>query len=204
MLAALADPRGRHSGDTGAVRLRGAGASTSSIICNCCCSSARCGGWSLALLCFGVARMMTRLAVLGFLASAWTFVPEWAVSLAPRRRCRRWRPVLKLMTHNLFGLNYDMDRVAAAIAPRTPTSSRCRSIFPEQAGGLDALLKPRYPYSVRCQGGKRANLGLLFQDPVRQGNGQRRLPEALRLGERATHRAYHRRLHADATERGSR
>ncbi len=36
--------------------------------------------------------------------------------------------------------------------------------FPEQSA-LDALLKPKYPYSVRCQGGKRANLGLYSKIP---------------------------------------
>ena len=103
------------------------------------------------------------LAFLGFAASAWTFVPEWLSSLAPRPAVSD-ATTLKVMTHNIFGLNYDMERVASVIASEDPDIVALQEYFPEQAT-LDVLLKPKYPYSVRCQGGKRANLGLYSKIP---------------------------------------
>lgn len=103
------------------------------------------------------------LAVLGLAASAFTFVPEWLSSLAPRQPVSDVTTI-KVMTHNIFGLNYDMDRVDAAIRNEDPDIVALQEFFPEQAG-LGDLLRIRYPYSVRCQGGKRANLGLYSKLP---------------------------------------
>ena len=103
-------------------------------------------------------RWWKTLAVLGFLASGWTFVPEWLSSVAPRPAASE-ATTIKVMTHNIFGLNYDMARVDAAIRAENPDIVALQEFFPEQAG-LGDLLKARYPYFVRCQGGKRANLGL--------------------------------------------
>lgn len=121
-------------------------------------------GLVLALL-LGAPRPWAVLAGLGFLASAWTFVPEWTASLASRPALPTdGRPVLKLMTHNIFGLNTDMKRMAAAILAEDPDILALQEYFPEQTP-LDALLKPRYPYAVRCEGGKRANIGLYSKIP---------------------------------------
>lgn len=103
-------------------------------------------------------------AYLGFAASAWTFIPEWLPSLAPRPPAAAQARVIKVMTHNLFGLNYDMDRVARVIAAENPDIVALQEYFPAQ-DKLDGLLKPTYPYSVRCSGGKRANIGLYSKLP---------------------------------------
>ncbi|HWA18547.1 MAG TPA: endonuclease/exonuclease/phosphatase family protein [Devosia sp.] len=118
----------------------------------------------LALLVFGRLRAMTWVAALGFLCSAWIFVPEWVAGRVPRA-AETDRPTITLMTHNLFGLNYDMERVARVVAAENPDIIALQEYFPEQAGDLDLLLKPDYPYWVRCQGGKRANLGLYSRIP---------------------------------------
>jgi len=110
-----------------------------------------------------VRRWAVLLAFLGFAASAWTFVPEWLSSLAPRPAISD-ATTLKVMTHNIFGLNHDMQRVADVIAQEDPDIIALQEYFPEQAT-LDALIRPKYPYSVRCQGGKRANLGLYSKIP---------------------------------------
>ena len=68
------------------------------------------------------------------------------------------------MTHNIFGLNYDMKRLAAVIEAEKPDIVALQEYFPAQSE-LDGLLKPTYPYAVRCQGGKRANLGLYSKIP---------------------------------------
>lgn len=103
------------------------------------------------------------LAVVGLLSSAWTFGPEWLAGLTPRPAATGG-PVIKVMTHNVFGLNYDMPRVAAVIAAEQPDIVALQEYFPEQTR-LDALLKAAYPYSARCQGGKRANIALYSKIP---------------------------------------
>jgi endonuclease/exonuclease/phosphatase (EEP) superfamily protein YafD len=103
------------------------------------------------------------LALLGFVASAWTFAPEWLSSFAPRQPVSG-ATIIKVMTHNVFGLNYDMERVNEAIRAEDPDIVALQEFFPEQAT-LGDLLKERYPYAVRCQGGKRANLGLYSKLP---------------------------------------
>lgn len=119
-------------------------------------------------LILGLALEMPRwtivVAILGFGASAWTFGPEWVSSLMPRPAATADALTVKLMTHNVFGLNDDMARVAAVIHAEDPDIVALQEYFPEQQA-LDALLKPTYPYSVRCQGGKRANLGLYSKIP---------------------------------------
>ncbi len=125
-------------------------------------------GTLIALILALLVRMpmaMSILAGMGLLASAWTFVPEWAAGLQPRPPLPTdGRPVLKVMTHNIFGLNYDMKRMAAAIFAEDPDIVALQEYFPEQSP-LDVLLKPRYPYAVRCEGGKRANIGLYSKLP---------------------------------------
>lgn len=102
-------------------------------------------------------------AIAGFLASSWTFVPEWLTSFAPRQEMSDVATV-RVMTHNVFGMNYDMERVASVIREEDPDIVALQEYFPEQAG-LGELLRDRYPYSVYCRGGKRANLGLYSKLP---------------------------------------
>lgn len=108
------------------------------------------------------ARWLLILAVMGLAASAWAFTPEWLSSLKTRPTANG--TILRLMTHNIFGLNYDMKRLASVIFAEDPDIVALQEYFPEQQS-LDALLKPRYPYAVRCQGGRRANLGLYSKLP---------------------------------------
>ncbi len=115
------------------------------------------GGLLLALL-LRLRRGWMVLALVGFAASAWTFGPEWLSGFAPRQEVTG-ATTLKVMTHNVFGLNYDIARVDAAIRAEDPDIVALQEFFPEQAG-LAQLLKDRYPYFVQCRGGKRANLAL--------------------------------------------
>jgi endonuclease/exonuclease/phosphatase (EEP) superfamily protein YafD len=116
----------------------------------------------LALLLMpGAWRLM---AIAGLVSSAIIFVPEWISGAPSQPAAPPGTTVLKLMTHNIFGLNYDMQRVAAVIEEEKPDIVALQEYFPEQSD-LDGLLKPLYPYSVRCQGGKRANIGLYSKIP---------------------------------------
>ena len=124
-------------------------------------------------------------AVLGFVASATIVVPEWLSSLAPRQAVSDTTTV-KVMTHNVFGLNYDLQRVNEAIRIEDPDIVALQEFFPEQAG-LSDLLKDRYPYAVRCQGGKRANLGLFSKFPFREEMTAGECPENAWGAQRTAH-----------------
>jgi endonuclease/exonuclease/phosphatase (EEP) superfamily protein YafD len=126
----------------------------------------------VVLLSFGKSRWkgwMIGAAAVGLLASAITFVPEFAFGLMPRDPLPTdERPVLKLMQHNLFGLNYDMARVNAVIDAEDPDIITLQEYFGEQSGALDPLLKQKYPYSAQCRGGKRANIAIYSKLPFEE------------------------------------
>jgi endonuclease/exonuclease/phosphatase (EEP) superfamily protein YafD len=105
----------------------------------------------------------------GLFFSALIVVPDAVASLQPRPPLPTdGRPVIKMMTHNLFGLNYDMPRVARIIATENPDIVALQEYFGEQSGELDPLLSAQYPYSVHCRGGKRANIALYSRLPFVQ------------------------------------
>ena len=126
-------------------------------------------GAALAIVVFRRSRWqrpVLMLSLAGLVASGMTFVPELAAGLAPRPGLPDdERPVLKVMTHNVFGLNYDMQRVDAVIAAEDPDIVVLQEYFPEQEAELHPMLLVRYPHFVRCRGGKRANLGLYSKLP---------------------------------------
>ncbi len=140
---------------------------------------------ALLALALRMGRVWVAVALMGFAASSWAFVPEWLSSLAPRQVISDATPVT-VMTHNVFGLNYDIERVAKAINEVDPDIVALQEFFPEQQG-LGQLLKARYPYSVRCQGGKRANLGLYSKLPFDTEMAARDCPTNARGGQRTAH-----------------
>src|SRR5690606_20231905 len=75
------------------------------------------------------------------------------------------RPVLRLMTHNVFGLNFKMGRVADVIAEVDPDIVAIQEYFPAQRSQLPPLLAERYPHTAYCVGGKRANIALYAKIP---------------------------------------
>ena len=104
---------------------------------------------------------------MGMAASANVMLPEFIASLQQRPAAPASGTV-RMMTHNLFGLNYEMDQVTAAIFADDPDIIVLQEYFGEQATELHPLLLARYPYFVRCKGGKRANLGLYSRLPFEQ------------------------------------
>jgi endonuclease/exonuclease/phosphatase (EEP) superfamily protein YafD len=140
---------------------------------------------AIAALLFKMRRWWKVIAILGFATSAWTFVPEWLSGLSPRQPVSD-ATTIKVMTHNIFGLNYDMRRVDAVIREEDPDIVALQEYFPEQAG-LGELLRERYPYSVRCQGGKRANLGLYSKFPFREEMAAGECPDNAQGTQRTAH-----------------
>ncbi|MGB3338971.1 MAG: endonuclease/exonuclease/phosphatase family protein [Devosia sp.] len=106
-------------------------------------------------------------AVVGIAASANVMLPE----LIGSQRQRPATPeggTITVMTHNLFGMNYEMEKVTAAIFAEDPDIIVLQEYFGEQATDLHPALLARYPFFVRCRGGKRANLGLYSRIPFEQ------------------------------------
>jgi len=95
-------------------------------------------------------------------------VPEFAASLQPRPPAPEGRTTIKVMTHNLFGMNCEMLRVLDVIKKEQPDIVALQEFFGEQRSELGPLLSQAYPYSVFCRGGKRANLGLFSKIPFTQ------------------------------------
>lgn len=106
-------------------------------------------------------------AATGFIASSTAVVPEIVQSLMARPPVPTdGRPVIRLVTHNVFGLNYDMERVAAVLTAEDPDIIALQEFFPTQRYRLDRLLRDAYPYSARCEGGKRQNIALYSRLPM--------------------------------------
>jgi endonuclease/exonuclease/phosphatase (EEP) superfamily protein YafD len=106
-------------------------------------------------------------AVLGLAASATVMVPEMLGALRERPAAPDIGTIT-VMTHNLFGMNYEMEKVTAAIEAENPDIIVLQEYFGEQASDLHPALLNMYPYFVRCLGGKRANLGLYSRIPFQQ------------------------------------
>lgn len=106
-------------------------------------------------------------ALVGFAASANVILPETIAALQSRPEAPASGTVT-LMTHNLFGMNYDMDRVTQAILAEDADIIVLQEYFGEQASELHPLLLASYPFYARCRGGKRANLGLYSRIPFEQ------------------------------------
>lgn len=114
---------------------------------------------------------VTAIAATGLLASALIIVPEAASRLTRQLPPEDGRPVYKLMTRNLFGRNYDMQRTADAIAAEDPDILAFQEYFPPQRERLHPLLADTYPYFTICQGGKRENIAIYARIPFEVTGG---------------------------------
>ncbi|WP_332688086.1 endonuclease/exonuclease/phosphatase family protein [Devosia sp.] len=106
-------------------------------------------------------------AFVGLAASASVLLPEFLGSMRERPAAPA-EGSITMMTHNLFGMNYEMEKVTAAIFAEDPDIIVLQEYFGEQATELHPLLLAEYPFFVRCRGGKRANLGLYSRIPFDQ------------------------------------
>ena len=106
-------------------------------------------------------------ALVGVAASANVMLPEILGGLRTRPAAPE-SGTITVMTHNLFGMNYEMEKVVAAIRAEDPDIIVLQEYFGEQATDLHPLLLADYPFFVRCRGGKRANLGLYSRLPFTQ------------------------------------
>lgn len=126
----------------------------------------------LVLLLFGGSRWKAWIAGIagaGLVASGAIFMPELVSGFMPHAGAPTdQRPVYTLMTHNLFGLNYDMERVKAMIEAEKPDIIALQEYFGEQSSELHPLLEAQYPYFAQCRGGKRANIAIYSKLPFEE------------------------------------
>lgn len=135
---------------------------------------------ALVLVSFGRTRWkpwMIGIAGAGLLASSVTFLPELVSGAMPHQAAPAdGRPVYKLMTHNVFGMNYDMDRVRASIEAEKPDVIALQEYFGEQSSELHPLLHDQYPYFAQCRGGKRANIAIYSKLPFEEAEADGACP----------------------------
>jgi endonuclease/exonuclease/phosphatase (EEP) superfamily protein YafD len=122
----------------------------------------------VAMLLRGMLRSVAVIvAVMGIAASANVMLPDVIGSMRQRPAAPA-SGTLTMMTHNLFGMNYEMEKVTAAVFAEDPDIIVLQEYFGEQATDLHPLLLAKYPFFARCRGGKRANLGLYSRLPFEQ------------------------------------
>lgn len=112
------------------------------------------------------------LTATGFLASAVIVIPEALSAFLPRDPWTEdGRPVYRLLTYNMFGMNYSYAEIADMIAREDPDILTLQEYFPEQRAGLGAVLSAAYPYSERCTGPKRTNIAIYAKLPFTTNSG---------------------------------
>lgn len=101
----------------------------------------------------------------GLLASAVIIIPELVAGWIAHPAPANGTPTYKLMSRNLFGLNYDMQAVTNAITDEDPDIIALQEYFTEQRSGLHAMLTSDYPYFAECTGGRRASIAIYARLP---------------------------------------
>lgn len=133
-------------------------------------------GFFLVLVLFSNHRAragMLALAATGFLASAVIVIPEQVRGLFPHGGAGSGQQVIKIMSHNLFGLNYDMARMADIILREDPDIIALQEYFDEQREGLHPLITSQYPYFNLCAGRKQSHVALYSKMPFVVETGTR-------------------------------
>lgn len=108
---------------------------------------------------------MLALAATGFLSSAVIVIPEQVHGLFRQGGDIKGQQVIKMMSHNLFGMNYDMARMANVILSEDPDIVALQEYFNEQREGLHPLIISQYPYFNRCAGRKNSHVALYSKMP---------------------------------------
>lgn len=101
----------------------------------------------------------------GLLASAIIVIPELLAGWSALPPVPADTVTYKIMSRNLFGLNYDMKRVAEAVADEDPDIIALQEYFSEQRDGLHDRLIGTYPHFAECTGGRRASIAIFSKLP---------------------------------------
>lgn len=113
----------------------------------------------------------------GFLASATIVIPEQVSGLFFRPATNTTQPLVKLFSHNLFGLNLNMVRTAQVILDQDPDIIAFQEFFDGQRRGLHPLIVGEYPYFARCAGRKNSYVALYSKTPFEVEPGTQCAPD---------------------------
>ena len=130
----------------------------------------------LSILFFANSPLRTRIlpfALLGFLASAISVIPEQLSAISYQPRPGNGQPETRLMSQNIFGLNYDMKRLARIIRQQDPDIIALQEYFKEQQAGLHPRIVRDYPFFMLCGGRKRSFIALYSKTEFSMKNGTR-------------------------------
>ncbi len=109
--------------------------------------------------------LMIALSATGFLTSGVMVMPEIVAGFLVRPEAPAAATSYRLMTYNIFGMNYDAGAVTEMIAAENPDIIAINEYFPEQRETLHDRLTPHYPYFRLCEGGRRANVAIYARLP---------------------------------------
>ncbi len=115
-------------------------------------------------------KKVVALASVGFLSSAVIVVPELVSSWVGRSAPSPEQKTIKLLSHNLFGVNWQMELVAEEIAAEDPDILAFQEYFSGQYSRLHGMLIKDYPYFFRCGGGRRAFVAIYAKWPFELTN----------------------------------
>jgi endonuclease/exonuclease/phosphatase (EEP) superfamily protein YafD len=108
----------------------------------------------------------------GLVASVTIAAPEFIDTWAARPVAASDRPVIRLMTYNIYANNRALGRISDPIDAVDPDILVLQEFWPEFRDRLDPILDSRFPYRVRCQGGVRAYIALYSKVPFEIAPGQ--------------------------------
>lgn len=115
--------------------------------------------------------IVVSLAATGFLASVTVTAPEFVAAMAPRPAPLADRPVIRLMTFNIYANNRQLNRVIEPVRAAAPDILVVQEYWFDFRPELDGLFASMFPYSVRCQGGRRAFIALFSKTPFATAPG---------------------------------
>lgn len=109
--------------------------------------------------------IVVSLAATGFLASVTVTMPEFVAALTAPTPGDPGRPTIRLMSFNIYANNRDLSRVIEPITTADPDILVMQEYWYEFRPRLEGPLGERYPYSVHCQGDRRAFIALFSRLP---------------------------------------
>jgi endonuclease/exonuclease/phosphatase (EEP) superfamily protein YafD len=109
--------------------------------------------------------MLIALAATGFLASVTVTMPEFVAAFTAPPAAAPPGPTIRLMSFNIYANNRHLSQVMDPVIAADPDILLIQEYWRDFRPLLDAPLDERYPYSVRCQGDRRAFIALFSRLP---------------------------------------
>lgn len=109
--------------------------------------------------------MLIALAATGFLASVTVTMPEFVAALTAPPPVAAPGPTIRLMSFNIYANNRHLDLVTEPVIAADPDILLVQEYWRDFRPRLEGPLGELFPYSVRCQGDRRAFIALFSRLP---------------------------------------